>query len=290
MAQGMLVARSGWRRGRVGLLLVALLIVTFMTAAQSPATKQGQPAPVASGWNLVKYPQGQPACAGLGSIGSVYYDRMDCGFGYVGVSETVLTSSIVKVSFIDSSGVLRGTQTTTPRTADNAWPFTVQPGTNWAPGTVTIRVTQVDPDGVGPAAEPGRQLRRDDLHPQPARGLGRRRAGPVQPPARRSRLRVLPTRSTRSRRSRHRRRRNVAATFCFAPCCPTATCGPYGPFTADCRATSARPCRPFRHRRPDRRREHELRDRHQRRGGAGLLQGSAHGLLGGQPRRRGALS
>ena len=86
---GTLVARTGWRRGRLALLPVAILIATFITAAQSPATT-GRPAPVASGWTLVKYPQGQPACNGLGFIGSVYYDRLDCGFGYVGVSETVV--------------------------------------------------------------------------------------------------------------------------------------------------------------------------------------------------------
>jgi len=152
MTQHMLAARSGWRRGRAGLLLAAILIVTFMTAAQAPAVDN--PAPVASGWTMVKFPQGQPACTGVGFIGAVYYDRLDCGFGYVKVSETTQVPgpgrSIVKVSFIDSSGVTRNTQTTTARTADVAWQFNITPGANWTPGTVTVRVTEVDPDGTGP--------------------------------------------------------------------------------------------------------------------------------------------
>ncbi len=151
MTKRVLAVHAGWRRGRVGLMLAALLIATLLTAAQSPATSQ--PAPVASGWTLIKFPQPQPACTGVGFIGSVYYDRLDCGFGYVQVTETNLVNpnrSVVKVSFIDSAGVTRNTQTTTARTADNAWQFTIQPGSTWAPGTVTIRVTEVDPDGNGP--------------------------------------------------------------------------------------------------------------------------------------------
>jgi len=136
---------------RAGLLLAALLIVTLLAAAQSPATTE--PTPVASGWTLVKFPQPQPACTGLGFEGAVYYDRLDCGFGYVQVSGTNLVNpnrSVVKVSFIDSGGVTRNTQTATARAADNAWQFNIQPGTSWAPGKLTIRVTEVDPDGTGP--------------------------------------------------------------------------------------------------------------------------------------------
>jgi M6 family metalloprotease-like protein len=113
-------------------------------------------APSASGWTLIKFPQGQPACTGVGFIGPVYYDRLDCGFGFVQVSETSLSlpnRSVVKVSFIDSAGVTQNTQTTTARTADNAWQFSIfpvgSPPTAWAAGPVTIRVTEVDTDGTG---------------------------------------------------------------------------------------------------------------------------------------------
>jgi M6 family metalloprotease-like protein len=141
------------RRGRLGLLLSAALLATTLTAA-TPAPAVENSAPVASGWTMVKFPQPQPACTGLGFLGAVYYDRLDCGFGYVKVSETTQVAgpgrSIVKVSFIDSSGVTRNTQTTTARTADVAWQFNITPGPSWTPGTVTVRVTEVDPDGTGP--------------------------------------------------------------------------------------------------------------------------------------------
>jgi M6 family metalloprotease-like protein len=122
--------------------------------AGDPASGAPSGAPVASGWTLVKFPQGQPACTGVGFLGAVYYDRLDCGFGYVRVSETTQVPdpgrSVVKVSSIDSSGVTRSTQTTTARTADVAWQFNITPGANWTPGTVTVRVSEVDPDGTGP--------------------------------------------------------------------------------------------------------------------------------------------
>src|SRR6058998_879101 len=104
MIQRVLAVREERRIRRVGLAVAAILILTLLTAAQSPATTQRSP--VASGWTLIKYPQGQPACTGLGFIGSIYYDRLDCGFGYVQVSETTLAgpASTVKVSFIDSTG------------------------------------------------------------------------------------------------------------------------------------------------------------------------------------------
>lgn len=128
------------------------------SAAGAPASPAAPPAaPIASGWTLIKFPQGQPLCTGVGFIGPVYYDRLDCGFGYVQVSETNVTDttkpfSIVKVSFIDSSGTTREVQTTTRRTANNAWQFTIfsLPPTAWVAGPVTIRVTEVDTDGAGP--------------------------------------------------------------------------------------------------------------------------------------------
>jgi immune inhibitor A len=147
------IIRAG-RRGRLSLVGIAVALTTMLAAAApAPAVESG--APVASGWTLVKFPLPQPACTGLGFLGAVYYDRLDCGFGYVQVTETNLVQpnrSVVKVSFIDSAGVTRNTQTTTARTAENAWQFFTTPGPDWAPGTVTIRVTEVDPDGPGPQA------------------------------------------------------------------------------------------------------------------------------------------
>jgi immune inhibitor A len=140
------------RRRRYVLLLVLLTFTTSLTAAGPAPASQGQ-APTAVGWTIVKYPLVQPACSGLGFQGSVYYDRLDCGFGYVRVTETKLAApnaSVVKVSFIDSGGVTRNTQTATARTADNAWQFNILPGASWAPGTVRVRVSEVDPDGAGP--------------------------------------------------------------------------------------------------------------------------------------------
>jgi immune inhibitor A len=142
------------RRGGLTLLVSAVVLATTLAAAAPAPAVEGLASPIASNWTLIKFPQPQPACTGSGFFGSVYYDRLDCGFGYVRVSETRVAQpnrSVVKVSFVDSSGVTRETQTTTARTAENAWQFILQPGPSWTPGAVKIRVTEVDPDGAGPA-------------------------------------------------------------------------------------------------------------------------------------------
>ena len=140
------------KRAGLRLALAAAILATILTAA-APAPAVESQAPIAANWTLVKFPQPQPACTGSGFQGSVYYDKLDCGFGYVRISETNVNQpnrSVVKVAFIDSSGVTRETQTTTARTAEVAWQFIFQPGASWTPGPVTVRVTEVDPDGAGP--------------------------------------------------------------------------------------------------------------------------------------------
>src|SRR5688572_22209123 len=94
------------RRGRLGLLLAAGVLATTLTAATPAPAVEGAASPVASNWTMLKFAQGQPACTGAGFFGAVYYDRLDCGFGWVQVSGTQLTQtngSVVKVSFVDSS-------------------------------------------------------------------------------------------------------------------------------------------------------------------------------------------
>ena len=145
-------SRAGKRSGLLLALSATLGAMILTSAAPAPAV-EGL-APIASNWTMLKFAQGQPACTGAGFFGAVYYDRLDCGFGYVQVTETEVTQpnrSVVKVSFIDSSGVTRETQTTTARTVERAWQFTLQPAASWTPGTVKIRVSEVDPDGPGPA-------------------------------------------------------------------------------------------------------------------------------------------
>jgi hypothetical protein len=98
---------------------------------------------MASGWTLYKFPQGQPLCTGLGYAGAVYFDRLDCGFGFVSISGTTPTSS-VDVQFIDSDGVVQATELTSYREEDVAWEFSFQPTNSWSAGPVTLRISNVD--------------------------------------------------------------------------------------------------------------------------------------------------
>jgi immune inhibitor A len=134
-------------------LIAAAAVAALLLGQAGPAPANANAAPVAGGWVLVKFPQGQPVCTGVGFRGALYFDRFDCGFGWVGVSETTPSSSVT-VAFFDASGLERDRQLTTFRAAEEAWQFSIfrigQIPTAWAPGVVTIRVVEVDPDGSGP--------------------------------------------------------------------------------------------------------------------------------------------
>jgi len=140
-------------------LLVAMAAALALTVGASHhATASASTAPVVTGWTLIKFVQTQPACTGAGFQGAVHYQRLECGFGYTAVSGTKLTNpnrSVVKVSFIDRDGKTLETQTATARTTAGSagWQFNIVPQrlpNPWPAGPITIRVTEVDVDGVGP--------------------------------------------------------------------------------------------------------------------------------------------
>jgi immune inhibitor A len=150
-------------RPRIALGIALAALAAFFAFALAPgqdaAASEAQ-APVVTGWTLVKFVQPQPACTGSGFRDVVHYQRLECGFGYAAVSGTTLAGtlrSIVKVSFLDRDGNALQTQTATARTTagSEGWQFSIQPQrlpSPWPAGPVTIRVTEVDPDGTGPLA------------------------------------------------------------------------------------------------------------------------------------------
>ncbi len=104
----------------------------------------------ATGWSVIKFPTPQPVCTGVGLVGPIIYDNLDCGFGYVGVTNTA-DGDVVKFDFIHAkSGVVyESGQVGTWRAEDSAWEFDIQPGntTNpptWPPGEYYIRVAEVN--------------------------------------------------------------------------------------------------------------------------------------------------
>ena len=134
------------RSSRLVASLVALALLALgLTVTSAPAATAADGDHVASGWTLIKFPQGQPACAGAGFIGALHYDRLDCGFGYVGVTGTDETSSVT-VQFVGAGDEVLDTRETTYRAEESAWEFDVVPDTGaaWPAGVVTIRVSEVD--------------------------------------------------------------------------------------------------------------------------------------------------
>ena len=145
--------RSTRRRAIVWLVLAACL-ATFLTASSATGAAS---APAATSWTLIKFVQTQPACTGAGFQGAEHYNRLECGFGYLKVNVdgkdlAPTTPAVVKVTFLDRDGNPLATQTTTRRTTagSEGWQFIIQPASTWPAGPVTIRLTDVDPDGAGP--------------------------------------------------------------------------------------------------------------------------------------------
>ena len=88
-------------------LVVLAAALTLTLGASRHANASASNAPVVTGWTINKFAQPQPACTGAGFPGAVHYQRLECGFGYVAVAGTKITTpdrSVVKVSFIDRDG------------------------------------------------------------------------------------------------------------------------------------------------------------------------------------------
>ncbi len=131
--------------------LVALLIMvaTMLVPAQAhheTAARTISATPAAGTWTLLKFPQPAPACTGVAYSGITYFETIDCGFGYVTVSETTDTSTVV-VELVDSTDTVVDTVTTTYRDDDIAWEFDITPTSSWTPGLITARVSSVTNSG-----------------------------------------------------------------------------------------------------------------------------------------------
>ncbi|MGH2589934.1 MAG: hypothetical protein ACRDGW_03960, partial [Actinomycetota bacterium] len=126
-------------RIRRSALFVSLMLLAAMMVPQAPGMAAEDPAPTASGWVIVKFPQPQPVCTGVGLTGSLYFDRLDCGFGFVTVSETTPQTTNVFIDFVGPNGGVFETRTTTYRSADDAWQFFITPKAAWPAGDITLR-------------------------------------------------------------------------------------------------------------------------------------------------------
>ncbi len=140
MSRSLLTARRS-ALGAVG-AFVAVVVLLALPNAQ-PASAGPAAAPVVNGWTIYKLLTPQPACTGAGWPGFVHFDRLDCGFGDVAVTETIPTST-VKVAFVGSNDAVLETQTTSYRPATKTWRFFVEPQSSWPAGPVRIRVSEVD--------------------------------------------------------------------------------------------------------------------------------------------------
>jgi immune inhibitor A len=134
-------------RAHLSFVVVAAALASALIGLIGAQTAPGgapPAAPTASGWTLVKFTQPQPACTGFGFIGAIYYDRNDCGFGFVQVTETTEDSS-VSVEFLDpDENVLDRQDDLEYRSDDEAWEFAITPESDWPAGEITIRVVKAD--------------------------------------------------------------------------------------------------------------------------------------------------
>src|SRR3954468_19653124 len=100
-------------------LLGALAAATILTSSASTADAAAAGA-TASSFDVVKFPGPQRACTGVGRRGSVYFDRLDCGFGTFALSGATPTSSVQVDLVGPDGGTPLPTQQGSLRTSDGS--------------------------------------------------------------------------------------------------------------------------------------------------------------------------
>ena len=123
----------------------ALAVLALVALAFVPGTASGQQAaaPIASGYDFVKFPT--PACAGVGLRQSPYFTRNDCGFAEVRIVGAEATDQITAV--LSSGGTELKSE---PATADgDVWQFDVAPEADWPAGPVTVTMHVGDRAAAG---------------------------------------------------------------------------------------------------------------------------------------------
>ena len=135
-------------RRRLLLLLTLLAAAAVLVIGGSRAAGQAT-TPVASGFDFVKYPAPQPACAGVGLRQSPYFTRTDCGYGEVTL-EGVDAGAEVRAVLRNAAGAELATVDAT-NSEGSVWQFDIVPEDGWRAGpvTVTLEVGGEAADGEG---------------------------------------------------------------------------------------------------------------------------------------------
>jgi M6 family metalloprotease-like protein len=118
-------------------LALLAVVVAALTIGGATAAGRDDTAAVASGFDVVKFPAPQPACAGVGLRQSPYLTRNDCGFGEVtidGASEGDEVTAILT----GADGSALATETAT--FDEGAWQYDIAPSTDWPAGPVTVAI------------------------------------------------------------------------------------------------------------------------------------------------------
>src|SRR3954468_14738094 len=201
-------------------LLGALAAATILTSSAATAGAASTAA-TASSFDVAKFPAPQPACTGVGLRNSLYFDRLDCGFGTFSLSGATQTS-VVQVDFVGpAGGAPFATQTATFRTSDSTWEYEIAPDATWPAGEISVRI------GVAgkPAGETSFFLSQLGAAVSPAEHTGGYRAGDTIPVT--GSVYELDSLATSTDQKK------VPATYSLQVTTPTgAVRGPYGPFTA----------------------------------------------------------
>src|SRR4051812_29282475 len=201
-------------------LLGALAAATIFTSA-APMAGAASTAATASSFDVVKFPGPQPACTGVGLRASLYFDRLDCGFGTFSLSGATQTS-VVQVDFVGpGGGAPFATQKATFRTSDGAWEYEIVPDATWPAGEISVRI------GVGgkPAGETSFFVSQLGADVSPAEHTGGYRTGDAIPVT--GSIYELDSVATSTDQKK------VPAAYSLQVTTPTgAVRGPYGPFTA----------------------------------------------------------
>ena len=119
-------------RRRLLLLVLTLAAIAALAAAAGTRATGQAAAPVASGFDFVKFPAPQPACAGVGLRQSPYFTRQDCGFGKVSL-EGVDAGAEVRAVLHDAAGGEFAT-VDAARGEGSRWEYDIVPEAGWRAG------------------------------------------------------------------------------------------------------------------------------------------------------------